>query len=68
MPLVLPQSNKYSNSINNMQQGQSVNRNANAGAGAGADTGRGRSRGQSVLFTNDPRILQVHKETVRTVE
>lgn len=27
----------------------------------------GISRGQSVLFTNDPKILQVHRETVRQI-
>ena len=36
-----------------------------AAAGAVAVTGKaGISRGQSVLFTNDPKILQVHRETV----
>lgn len=30
--------------------------------------GKARSRGQSVLFTNDPRILQTHKEMVSSLQ
>jgi hypothetical protein len=43
---------------------QPVRSTATAGPGAGA----GRStRGQSVLFSNDPRVTQAHKETVTTL-
>ena len=44
---------------------QIVKERGNSGNGGGV-VGR-RSRGQSVLFTNDPKAVQLHKDTVSII-